>query len=53
VSLPCVSDRYFLRFKSADLYVIKGQHEVGGDLSRFIFAYDLRDILLIGLENVT
>jgi hypothetical protein len=30
----------------------KSGHKVGSDFSHFLFAYGLRDILLIGLENV-
>ena len=32
--------------------VIESCHKIRSDFSRFLFAYGLRDILLIGLENV-
>ncbi len=41
-----------LRFECADLRVIESCHKICSDFSRFLFAYGLRDILLIGLENV-
>jgi hypothetical protein len=41
-----------LRFECGDLRVIESCHKIRCDFSRFRFAYGLRDILLIGLENV-
>ena len=35
----------FLRFDRADSDVTKGRHEVGGDLSRFVFGYGVWRIL--------
>jgi hypothetical protein len=41
-----------LRFECADLRVIESCHKVCRNLCRSLSAYGLRDILLIGLENV-
>jgi hypothetical protein len=48
-------DRTFpelLRFEPADLYVIKGRHKIGGDLSRFLFRYGVGRILFTGFNHV-
>jgi hypothetical protein len=40
------------RSSAPDLYVIECGHEVGNDLSRFLFRYGIERILLTRLENV-
>ena len=42
----------FLSLQCADLDTVKGGHKVSRDLSYFLFGDGLRDILLIGFEDV-
>jgi hypothetical protein len=44
--------RKILRFQCADLYVVKGRHEVGSDFCRFLFRYGVGGILFTGLKDV-
>jgi hypothetical protein len=43
----------FLSLQRADLYVIECRHEVGSDLSRFLFGYGVGRILFTGLKDVS
>jgi hypothetical protein len=42
----------FLSLQCPGLEAVKCRHEVCGDFGHFLFGRSLRDILLIGLENV-
>jgi hypothetical protein len=42
----------FLSLQRADLYVVKGRHEVCGDLCHFLFRYGVWRILFTSLKNV-
>jgi hypothetical protein len=43
----------FLSLQRADLHVVKGRHEVGGDLSRFFFGHGIGRILFTTLKDVS
>jgi hypothetical protein len=42
----------FLSLQRADLYMVKGRHEIRCDLSRFFFRHGVGRILFTGLKNV-
>jgi hypothetical protein len=42
----------FLSLQRSDLYVIKGRHEIGGDLSHLLFCYRIGRILFTASKDV-